>query len=99
MAQTTCLAVDVISVSGYCKNIGAVKAGKSIDHALLNCWPAYLVLCLIIAIMLSWIFVNQYALSNLLLLDIYDRIADGSTNIKQRAKFPIAEYYMDLGKG
>ncbi len=78
----------------------AVNAGTSIDQAShLNCWPAYLVLCLIITLLLSWIFLNQYALSNLLLLDIYDRIADDSTNIKQRAKLPTPGSYMDLGKG
>ncbi len=49
--------------------------------------------------MLSWIFENQYALSNLRLLDIYDRIADDSNNIKQRAKLPTPGSYMDFGKG
>ncbi len=54
MAQPVLLLMLVLLVATT--KILAVKAGKSIDQARLNCCPAYLVLCLIIALLLIWIF-------------------------------------------
>jgi hypothetical protein len=42
MVRTTCVVVNVSSVSDHCNNIG-VKAGTSIQPARLPCQPACLV--------------------------------------------------------
>jgi hypothetical protein len=71
MEHTAFLVVNASSVSGFCKML-AVKAGTSIHLAHLPRQPAALFVPATIAlILLKWIFMNEYALSNLLFSDIY----------------------------
>jgi hypothetical protein len=71
MDHTVCLVVNACSVSG-CRKMLAVKAGTSIHLAHLPCQPAALFVPATIAlILLKWIFMNEYALSNLLFSYIY----------------------------
>jgi hypothetical protein len=68
MQSTTCLVVIVSSAT----KILVVKGGTSFDLATCRVsLPAFFVPATSALVLLKWIFSNQYALSNLLILDIY----------------------------